>query len=146
MSGIVRTIVSRFRVSIGDRRAEARIKVRLGFTISTPKATAANNQAQVRFKGHTLDISANSVGLVFHSVQIETYYLIVDGRPLNLILELPSGPVRMLVAPVRNERLGDSESKCAYLIGARIKSMSEEDRQRYLTYLLPRLTTKSSAT
>lgn len=146
MSRFVQAVLSRFRGSVGDRRAEPRIKVRLRFTISAQERGASGGPRRMQFSGNTLDISNNSLGLVFHSVQIETYYLIIDGRPLNLVLELPSGSVRMSVAPARSEKLGGANGGCVYLIGARIESMSDDDRQRYLAYLLPKLKTKPSLT
>ena len=141
MSEIVRSVVSRFRGFVIERRYAPRVRVRLQFSISIQ---GANSQRQLQFNGNTLDISANGVGLLLQSIRIDTYYLIKDGRPLSLVLELPSGPVRMVVTPVRYEKLGDSESKGAHLIGATITSMSETDRQRYLAFILRRLGTKTA--
>ena|SRR5437867_3450268 len=140
MSEIVRSVVSRFRGFFVERRYAPRVAVRLPFSLSTQ---AADSRRQLQFNGNTLDISANGLGLLFQSIRIDTYYLIKDGRPLSLVLELPSGPVRMLVTPVRYEKLGDSESSCAHLIGATITSMSDTDRQRYLAYILRRLRIKT---
>ena len=143
MSEIVRSTVSRFRGFFSERRFAPRLPARLRFSLAIQDA---NGQLQFQFSGHTLDISANGLGLVFHSVSIDTYYLIRDGRPLSLTLELPAGPVRMVVTPARYERLGDPKLDVAHLIGAKITSMSEADRQLYLAYLLPRLKHKASFT
>ena len=142
MSEIVRSVVSRLRGYVGERRFATRVPARLRFSLAIQ---GANGRLQFQFSGFTLNISANGLGLVFHSVRIDTYYLIRDGRPLSLTLELPPGPVRMVVTPVRHERLGDSKLEVAHLIGVTITTMSDADRQLYLAYLLPRLKHKTSS-
>ena len=144
MSELVRNIVSRFRGYVVERRFAPRTRVRLPFSISV-RATATSRQT-LQFNGKTQDVSANGVGLVFHSIGFDTYYLLKDGRSLNLVLELPSGPVSMVIKPVRYERLGISDADLGHLIGAQVLTMSEEHRQRYLAYLLPRSRPKLAAT
>jgi len=141
MSEILRSIVTRVRGSFVERRYAPRISVRLPFSISVQRTTT-NDRPPIRFNGNTLDISANGLGLVFQSIRFDTYYLLRDGRPLNLVLELPSGPVFMKIKPVRYERLGDSG---AHLIGAQIISVGEDHQQRYLAYILSRLRSRMVA-
>jgi hypothetical protein len=133
MSELVRSVVSKFSRFIVDRRGAPRVSVRLPFSISI-QGTNGNGGRERLLEGYTRDVSASGLGLIVHTVRIDSYYIFVDGHPRKLILRLPDGPVTMLVLPVRSERLGDTGA--GYLIGAQITAIDEEDRRRYLEYLL----------
>jgi hypothetical protein len=137
MSELVRSVVSKFSRFISDRRGAPRVNVRLPFSISI-QGTSGNGGGRERLlEGYTRDASASGLGLIVHTVRIDSYYIFVDGRPRKLVLQLPKGPVTMLVLPVRSERLGEAGE--GHIVGARITAISEEDRQRYLEYLLSAL-------
>jgi hypothetical protein len=136
MSELVRSVVSKFSRFIVDRRGAPRVNVRLPFSISIQR-TNGNGGRERLLEGYTRDVSASGLGLSVHTVRIDSYYIFVDGRPRKLVLRLPRGPVTMLVLPVRSERLGESGE--GYIIGARITTIGEEDRQRYLEYLVSAL-------
>ena len=140
MSELVRSVVSKFSRFIVDRRGEPRVSVRLPFHISLQGANGngnGNGGQQRLLEGHTRDVSASGLGLIVNTVRIDSCYIFVDGRQRKLVLQLPDGPVTMSVLPVRSERLGDSGS--GYIIGAQITAIDENDRQRYLDYLLSKL-------
>jgi hypothetical protein len=142
MSELVRSVVSKFSRFIVDRRGEPRASVRLPFSISIQGTNGngngnGNGGRERLLDGYTRDVSASGLGLIVHTVRIDSYYIFVDGRPRKLVLRLPNGPVTMSVLPVRSERLGDSGA--GYIIGAKIAVIGEEDRQRYLEYLLSEL-------
>lgn len=145
MSELVRSVVSKFSRFIGDRRGAPRVSVRLPFSISI-HGTSENGRREQLIEGYTGDVSASGLGLIVHTVRIDSYYIFVDGRPRKLVLRLPKGPVTMLVLPARSERL--AESGDGHIVGVRITDMGEDDRRRYLEYLLSRLKPgrKSSAT
>ena len=85
--------------------------------------------------GHTRDISCNGLALLVPQVHVDGHHLAADGRELEVRLEMGSSePIRMVVMPVRYERLEDAELGCAYLIGVRIVRMDEADRLRYLSF------------
>ncbi len=135
MSELVRSVVSRFSRFIVDRRGEPRVSVRLPFSISIQGTNGNGNGGRERLlEGYTRDVSAGGLGLIVNTVRIDGYCIVVDGRPRRLVLQLPDGPVTMLVLPFRSERLGDSGA--GYIIGAEITDIGEEDRQRYLEYVL----------
>ena len=135
MSELVRSVVSRFSRFIVDRRGEPRVSVRLPFSISIQGTNGNGNGGRERLlEGHTRDVSAGGLGLIVNTVRIDGYCIVVDGRPRRLVLQLPDGPVTMLVLPFQSERLGDSGA--GYIIGAEITDIGEEDRQRYLEYVL----------
>ena len=133
MSDLVRSVVSRFSRFVADRRGAPRVSARLPFSISV-QAASGNGSRERLLEGYTRDVSASGLGLIVRTVRVDSYYIFVDGRPRKLVLRLPKGPVTMLVLPVRSERLGESGD--CYLIGARITAIGEEDRRRYLEYLL----------
>jgi len=137
MSEIVRSVVAKLRRHVADRREEPRVSVRLPFSISVNRGGAENGQNKPPLEGYARDISASSLGLIVHSLRIDSYYIFADGRPLKLVLQLPSGPLTMLVAPLRCERQGESGD--AYIVGVRITAVGDDDRRRYLEYLVPRL-------
>ena len=138
MSELVRSVVSKFSRFIVDSRGEPRASIRLPFTISIQGTNGNGNGGRERLlEGYTRDVCASGLGLIVHTVRIDSYYIFVDGRPRKLVLRLPNGLVNMLVLPVRSERLGDTGA--GYIIGAKITAIGEEDRQRYLEYLLSEL-------
>jgi len=82
--------------------------------------------------GHTLDVSATGLALLVPAIRIGGDYLAGEDRKLHIRLELPSGPVEMMVATVRYE---SSEDDAGYLIGARILEMSPTDRASFDNYI-----------
>jgi hypothetical protein len=85
--------------------------------------------------GHTLDVSSNGLSLVLPKITLGEHHLIGENRSLNVKLELPVGPVEMLVMPVHYESLEDHETESGYLIGARIVGMPDEDRVKFAEYV-----------
>ena len=142
MSELVRSVVTKFSRFVADRRGAPRVGVRLPFTISI-HGTNGNGGRERLLEGYTRDVSASGLGLIVRTVRIDSYYIFVDGRPRKLVLQLPAGPVTMLVLPVRSERLGESGD--GYVIGARITVIGDEDRQRYLEYLLSALNPRKNS-
>jgi hypothetical protein len=89
--------------------------------------------------GHTLDISITGMALVVPAIRIGEHYLAGTDKRLSVQLELPDGPVKLVVVPVRYESFGEDDEEIGYLIGARIIEMSKEDRavfEEYLTKVL----------
>jgi hypothetical protein len=87
--------------------------------------------------GHTLDVSATGLALLVPAIRIGGHYLAGEDRKLHIRLELPSGPVEMMVATVRYE---SSEDDGGYLIGARILEMSATDRASFDKYIAKLMT------
>jgi len=137
MAEFARTVVSRLRKFVGDRREVKRQRVRLAFTISI--VLFAKNRTGARriisMDGHTLDLSANGMALIVPAITLDEHHLVGENRTLNVQLELPQGPVEMQVVPVRYERLEEHASETGYLIASKIVGMSESDRIRYREYV-----------
>ena len=138
MPELVRSVVARVRVFFNDRRQSPRLRARVVFTVAT-RRTANGKPAARRtptLKGHTRDLSERGIGLLVPQVHLDGHHLAAEGRELELQLEIGGGaPITMLVMPRRYERLDEAELGCNYLIGARIVTLEEADRTRYLKFI-----------
>jgi c-di-GMP-binding flagellar brake protein YcgR len=134
---LARSIVSRLRRYVGDRRNSKRQKVRLEFSLSlTSSAKSIYGTRQIKtLSGHTLDLSPNGMAIVVPSIRLGEQHLVGDHRSLNVKLELPSGPVEMQVTPIRYQALEESDGQPGYLMGVRITEMPEEDRVKFTAYV-----------
>lgn len=138
MPELIRSVVTRARIFFHDRRQSPRLRVRLMFTVSIPRPTNGNGSSKSTqcLNGHTRDICADGLALLVSHVHLNGRHLAADGCGLEVRLELGSeNPIRLLVQPERYERLDEPELGCAYLIGARIVKIEEDDRLRYLNYI-----------
>lgn len=136
MPELIRSVVSRMRMYVKDRRRSSRLRIRLLFSVSVCRAPNGKGSHRERvLKGHTQDISVNGLALNVPQVHLDGHHLAAGERELQLRLELPGGPISMVVIPRRYERLEESELGCNYLIGAQISQIDDDDRQRYLSFL-----------
>src|SRR4030095_11161957 len=103
MSELPRRIVSRLRRFVGNRRRSKRVRANLSFTLSLsdPRISSNGHRRLPSLDGHTLDVSATGLALLVPAIRIGGHYLAGDDRKLHIRLELPSGPVEMMVAHVR---------------------------------------------
>jgi hypothetical protein len=82
-------------------------------------------------EGHTLDVSSTGLALIVPAIRIGEHYLAGSERRLHVKLELPGGPVEMIVTAVRYESLDEAQDESGYLIGARIIEMADSDRASF---------------
>ena len=136
MAEFTRTIVSRLRQIVGDRRRAKRRPVRLKLSLSLASATRSLNGTRriISMEGHTLDLSANGLALIVPQITLGEHHLVGENRSLDLKLQLPGGPVEMQVAPVRYERLEEHDDETGYVIAAKIVRMPDDDRARFSEY------------
>lgn len=134
---LARSIVSRLRQYVGDRRHAHRQKVRLEFNIfvAGPAKNANGSRQTKTLPGHTLDISPRGMSLIVPAIRIGEHHLVGEQRDFGVIVKLPDGPLEMKVAPVRYESLEDHKTETGFLIGVRIMSMEDTDRARFDAYL-----------
>ena len=134
---LARSIVSRLRQYVGNRRRSKRKKVRLPFSIVVAgPAKNINGSRQTRsLEGHTLDISPAGMSLIVPAIRIGEYHLVGESRAFGLRLELPDGAIEMQVAPVRYESLEDHKTESGFLIGVKIADMPETDRVKFAQYV-----------
>ena len=137
MPELIRSVVSRVRTYLKDRRQSPRLCVQLGLTISVLRKANSNGSGQVSrtMKGHTRDISARGLAMLLPQVHLGGYHLAAESRELQVMLELPDGPMAMVVLPRRYEMLDEPELGCNYLIGARIVELSDQDAKRLESFL-----------
>jgi hypothetical protein len=137
MAEFARTIVSRLRKFVGDRRRSRRQRVRLAISISivSPAKSIKGSRRIVSMDGHTLDLSANGMALIVPAITLGEHHLVGENRTLKIQLELPLGPVVMQVLPVRYERLEELASESGYLLAVKIVGMSDDDRARFAEYV-----------
>ena len=147
MPEMIRSVVSRVRVYFKDRRQSPRLRTRVLFSVSVTKKTRANGSSPGprTLKGHTRDVSIKGLAMMLPQVHLEGHHLAAEARELSVVLELPSGPISLVVVPRRYEKLDESELGCQYLIGAKIIHISDDDRIR-LENFIARGLKKSSST
>ena len=146
MPELIRSVVSRVRTYLKDRRQSPRLRVRLALSISVLRKANSNGSAPASrtLKGHTRDISSKGLGMMLPQVHLAGYHLAAEGRELHVVLELPDGPMTMMVLPRRYEMLDDAEFGCNYLIGATIVDVSDEDRNRLESFIAQALKGRST--
>ena len=134
MSELPRRIVSQIRRFIGNRRRSKRVRTRLSFTLSLsdPRVSMNGGRRLPRLDGYTLDVSITGLALVVPAIRIGEHYLAGADRELHVKVELPSGPVEMKVVTVRYENLEDGSG---YVIGTRIREISDADRASFEKYV-----------
>jgi hypothetical protein len=132
-----RSVVSRLRQFVGDRRRSPRQAVRLPFTISISGGAKNLNgtKRSSSIGGHTLDLSESGLALIVPSIRLGEHHLVGENRSFIVSLDLPPGPVEMQVAPVRYEALDQEASESGFLIGVKIISMPDMDRAKFGDYV-----------
>jgi c-di-GMP-binding flagellar brake protein YcgR len=137
MSDLFRSIVGRLREFARDRRWAPRRRAKLPFSVTLHDVRRKPNGSRPvpALKGHTEDISTSGLALIVPAIRIGERYLSGEDRTLQIVLELPSGPVQILATPARYERLDEKRNEDGYLIGVRITQMSDEHRKQYLSFL-----------
>ena len=134
---LARSIVSRLRQYVGERRHAERKRVRLTCTVSmVSSAKRIDGIKRINsVEGHTVDLSPNGLALVVPAIRLGEQHLVGEHRSLNLSLKLPTGPVEMKVTPIRYESIEEGQSESGYLIGVSITEMREEDRLTFTAYV-----------
>jgi hypothetical protein len=137
MPELFRSLASRLREYVGDRRHTERHRVRLDVSVSliqkTRKADGAPPAAALA--GHTLDVSSDGLSIVVPAIHIDGHHLVGEGRSLLIELELAEKSVLLKVMPVRYERLDEDETDSGYLIGMHIDDMASEGLAAYRDYI-----------
>jgi hypothetical protein len=88
-----------------------------------------------KFNGETKDFSNNGIAFIVPFIRLGGNYLVGEGRILNVIITLPNGNVAMQVTGIRYDPIGQHTSVPKYLVGAKIVTMTSQDRSLYEDYL-----------
>ena len=75
MSELARSIASRLRQFIGDRRHAERCQVNVPVAVSLMPQGLQKNSRRQSIDGHTLDISASGLAVIVPAIRIGEHYL-----------------------------------------------------------------------
>ena len=133
MLQLIRSVEANVLKFVRAVRQSPRQRPRLPFTLSMmDQARGGKARLAIRVSGYTQNISETGIALVVPGINKGDHHLAARNRRLLIVIELPTGPIRVQAAPVRYERL---RSETGYLVGARIISMSDTDKLRFDKYL-----------
>lgn len=118
-----------------ERRLKPRFDVGLPCAVSLPSSERELLFPNEKLECRTRDLSESGVGLVAPSIYLGYSCIVDEGRTLELTLELPEVPVRILVTAAHYLRLDSGASDASYLIGLRILEVADENRAAFLAYL-----------
>ena len=133
MPELLRDIASRLRAFVGNRRYATRYRTRLSVAVSLLDARPRAYPAAL--EGHTLDVSTCGLAVILPAIRIGERYLTGDTQVLRITLRLPAAAVQIHGVPARYERLGEDDADTGYLVGIRIKEMSDKDRALFEDHL-----------
>jgi hypothetical protein len=130
----LRSIASRLRRLVADRRRAPRYNVRLSALVSLLDAASGAQPANA--SGHTRDVSEDGLAIILPNIRVGERYLVGDAVTLRITLKLPDANVRLYGKPVRYERLDeDQQQDRGFLIGIRLDEISDRDRALLFDYL-----------
>lgn len=143
MSEHLRNLVAGLKKSVNrianpeQRQIELPVEVALEKPPQTGNALLHGNSKPLLVTGKTQNLSKNKISFVVPFIRIGEEYLVSHGaqKRLKLVFELPTGTVRMTVAPANFEMIMLHDSMQQYLIGAEIVEISEGDQERYQSFL-----------
>lgn len=129
----LRDIASRLRQLVGNRRYAPRHKTRLAVAVSLLDARPRAYPAAL--EGHTRDVSTCGLALILPAIRMGERYLTGDANLLRVTLRLPAGSIQLHAVAARYERLGEEDPDTGYLLGVRIKEMTDKDRALFEDYV-----------
>jgi c-di-GMP-binding flagellar brake protein YcgR len=133
MLQLIRSLEANVRRFVRGIRQFPRHQPRLPFSLTMLDQSKGKGARHVmKVNGFTRNISETGLALLVPGIRKGDHHLAATNRRLLIVLELPNGSIRLQAKPVRYERL---RSENGYLVGARIISMSDDDRVRFRRYL-----------
>ncbi len=141
MPELLRTIATRLRELMGNRRRAPRYRVRLSAYVTLLVPAPGTPPAGVA--GYTRDVSDGGAALILPVIRVGGRYLVGDDVTLRITLKLPDASnklpeasARLYGTPVRYERLDaaeDGQADSGFLIGVRLND--DGDRALLAEYL-----------
>jgi hypothetical protein len=115
-------------------RQEICLQVNLSILDSRANAFSAHETPLTIF-GNTHDLSASGVAFVVPFISVDEKFCQQAENTLPLLLYLPTGEVKMQVAPVRCIPLDKRDLGKGFFIGAKIAGINNGERARFHQYL-----------
>lgn len=137
MPELIRSIASRLRGLVGNRRRSPRFKAHVPFSLQIARRQVKSTvmRPAPTLSGHTRDLSATGLALLLPSILLGEQHLTGEGRTLLITLELPAGPIKMQAVPARYERQDEERPEHRYLVCVHITQMSTADWSSFEKYL-----------
>ena len=132
MPELLRSITSRLRDFVGNRRRAPRYRVKLSAFVAVLDA-AQGAPPSAGLAGHTRDLSDGGLALLLPAVRVGGRYLVGEGVKLRITLKLEGGSARLYGTPVRYEQLDGAPPDARYLVGVRLDDAG--DRAALAEYL-----------
>lgn len=136
---MLRKFIQKFNKSVA-KRVNLRRELNVPIAISiVPDRETSRLQMPVPkqiINGETLDLSETGILFSVSAIRLGGYYLAGEGRTLKAEISLPNGKIEMHIIGTRYEQQLDIHSSVTqFHIGARIVSMSEENRAVYNNFI-----------
>lgn len=136
---MIRRLISRFSKSFNERvvshRKPHEVPVRIWFEPDRNTGSLKLPSENLVMVGETRDLSKSGIAFVVPAIRINEYYLVGEGRTLNVELDLSGERIGLKVVGSRYEQVGEHASTAQFLVGARITSISESARESYEYFL-----------
>jgi hypothetical protein len=120
-----------------ERRASPRLSLKIEFRVLlvARKTSAEGEEQMLPLIGYTQDISESGLALLVSAKSMSVLYNLGEAYTLQLVLQLPTGPIDLEVTPARYQHINEGTAGSRILIGARITKISDEDHVHFLEYL-----------
>lgn len=132
MPELLRSITSRLRDFVGNRRRAQRHRVKLSAFVVVLDATPGVPPS-AGLAGSTYDASDGGLGLLLPAVRVGGRYLVGEGVKLRITLKLDGASARLYGTPVRYEQMDEAPPEARYLVGVRLDDAG--DRATLAEYL-----------
>lgn len=136
---MIRRLISRFSKSFNERvvsqRKPLEVPVRIWFEPDRNTGSLKLPSESHIMVGETRDLSKSGIAFVVPAIRINEYYLVGEGRTLNVELDLSGERVGFKVIGSRYEQVGEHASTAQFLVGAKITHITESARDSYELFL-----------
>ncbi|HEX8458657.1 MAG TPA: PilZ domain-containing protein [Pyrinomonadaceae bacterium] len=123
------------RRSFARRQASFAVKLPVGVSVPNERLDPEAEEYPNPIMGHTRDLSETGLSLLLPTLSLGGEQIDAENFPLRLVLSLPGGVAVVQATVVRAEACETPDGACTYLVGARIKRMSDRDRKHYMALL-----------
>jgi len=113
------------------RKASLAVSLPVGVCVPNENLDPEAEEYPNPIQGRTRDLSETGLSLFLPTLWLGREQIGVSNFPLRLVLSLPGGVAVVQAIVVRAEEVEDAEGGGGYVVGARIRKMSEPDRKRY---------------